>query len=237
MVEEDRGTNGNKRMRRKKKSKCWIKKDTFNNVDEAEASVENQWSKYYTNYIEDGRKVSYRCQKTKHRGPQCPANIYLLHHADSDKVIVYQTEMEHEHHNDKVCGIDENVRKYIEDLFNDGIEKPKLILKSKLGSCKISVYELEQWYENNQNISIDKNESFIVSYNILYDDEEYEDHQDIEDDGGNKFRIFISSVHLLNIASIVQHIHVDATYKLARQGFPVMVIGTTDFNKVFHSFG
>ncbi|CAF4217845.1 unnamed protein product [Rotaria sordida] len=67
---------------------------------------------------------------------------------------------------------------------------------------------------------------------ILYNDEEY------KDDGENKFRIFISSIHLLNIVSMSQHIHADATYKLIWQGFPVLVIGTIDLNKaLFHPFG
>jgi hypothetical protein len=59
----------------------------------------------------------------------------------------------------------------------------------------------------------------------------------MEDDGGNKFRIFISSVRLLNIASMSSHIHTHATYKLVWQGFPVLIVGTTDLNKAFHPFG
>jgi len=73
-------------------------------------------------------------------------------------------------------------------------------------------------FENNRNILIDENESFVVSYKILYNDE------DDEDDGGNKFRIFISCGSLLKIASMSQHIHADATYKLVWQDFPVLVI-------------
>ncbi|CAF4691454.1 unnamed protein product, partial [Rotaria sp. Silwood2] len=101
---------------------------TLDNADEAEVSIENQWSKYYTNYTEDGN-VYYRFKKAKLRGPQCLTNICLLYHADSGKVTIYQTETEHKHHNDKARGIDENVRKYIEHLFNDSIKKPKLILR------------------------------------------------------------------------------------------------------------
>ncbi len=117
-----------------------------------------------------------------------------------------------------------------------------IIKKKKYGSHKISLGELEQWCENNQSIPTDENESFVISYKILYDDEEYddeeyEDDEDVEDDGGNKFRIFISSVRLLKIASMSQHIHADATYKLIWQGFPALVIGTTDLNKAFHPFG
>ncbi|CAF4227099.1 unnamed protein product [Rotaria sordida] len=33
------------------------------------------------------------------------------------------------------------------------------------------------------------------------------------------------------------HLHADATYKLIWQGFPVLIVGTTDFNKAFHPFG
>ena len=87
---------------------------------------------------EDGRKVSYRCKKTKRHGPQCTAGIYLLYHADSDKVTKYETEVGHEHHQDEPRGIDENVKKIIEDLFNDGVKKPKLILRA-LESRKVKV--------------------------------------------------------------------------------------------------
>ncbi|CAF3998631.1 unnamed protein product, partial [Rotaria sp. Silwood2] len=165
-------------------------KRTFDTAAEAEASILDQWSKYYTNHTENGRMVYYRCNKAKLRGPQCSVSIYLLYHADHDKVTIYKTEAEHDHHVDKVRGIDENVKKCIEELFNDGIMKPKQIIRAlqarkKYGSHKISLGGLEQWCENNQDIPTDENESFVVSYKILYNDEEYEDDEDVEDDGGN----------------------------------------------------
>ncbi|CAF5096442.1 unnamed protein product, partial [Rotaria sp. Silwood1] len=43
---------------------------TYDNPCEAEASIENQWSKHYTNYTEQGRKVYYRCKRRKRRDPQ-----------------------------------------------------------------------------------------------------------------------------------------------------------------------
>ncbi|CAF3368494.1 unnamed protein product, partial [Rotaria sp. Silwood2] len=98
-------------------------------------------------------------KNTRRRGPQCPASIHLLYHADSDKVTIYETEAEHEHDSSTIRGIDTYVKK--------------------------SLDELEQWCANHQNIATDKNESFVVSYKILYDDEEY------EDDDDNKFCIFI----------------------------------------------
>ncbi|CAF4257093.1 unnamed protein product, partial [Rotaria magnacalcarata] len=80
--------------------------------------------------------------------------------------------------------------------------------KKKYGSHKISLGELEQWCKNNLNVPTDENEAFVVSYKILYDNEEYEDDEgdeDVEENDGNRFRIFISSIRLLNIISMSSH--------------------------------
>jgi hypothetical protein len=52
-----------------------------------------------------------------------------------------------------------------------------------------------------------------------------------------KFRVFISSKRLLQMASKANVIQTDATYKLIWNGFPVIIIGTSDMNNVFHPFG
>ncbi len=158
-------------------------------------------------------------------------------------------------------GIDANTKKRIEELFSDGIFKPKQIIralqtrnftppsyvqlknffvqykKRKFDSHIVSLGELQHWCEQNIDIPTDENKCFAVSYKIMYDDEEDEDEEDGEDNNESIFRIFLSSVRLLNIASISSHIHADATYKLIWQGFPVLIIGTTDLKKVFHPFG
>ncbi|CAF4223247.1 unnamed protein product, partial [Rotaria sordida] len=130
VVEENNDLNQNKKVKKKKRSKHWVKEATFDNAEEAEESVENIWSKQYTNYTDHGRRVYYRCNKAKLRGPQCSASIHLLYHADSDQVTVYKTEGEHDHHDEKVRGIDENVKKCIEELYNDGIMKSKQIIRA-----------------------------------------------------------------------------------------------------------
>ncbi|CAF2123572.1 unnamed protein product [Rotaria magnacalcarata] len=250
----------NKKIK-KRQARYWVKEAEFSNAGEAQASVEIIRSKHYTNYSEIGRRVHYRCKKAKHRGRQCRASMHLLYHADSDKVSMYKTEVDHDHEERQVHGINENVKKSIDDLFNDGIMKPKQIIralqarkiatpsiiqiknylaqfkKKKFGSYMISLGELEDWCKRNLNIPVDENKSFVVWYQIMYEGEEYDDEDDVEDNDGNKFRIFISSVRLLNIASISSHINADATYKLIWQGYPVLIIGTTDLNKVFHPFG
>ncbi len=43
ITEEQCTTNENKNVHKKKKTKFWIKEETFNNAGEAEASIKNEW--------------------------------------------------------------------------------------------------------------------------------------------------------------------------------------------------
>lgn len=242
--------------------KNWVKVATFDNAKEAENSLEKIWSKYYTNKTDEGRRVYFRCNKAKRRGPQCSAKMQLYYHADNDKVTALKTEEDHDHdQNDSTRGIDSDTKAIIQELYNDGIMKPKQILralesktikvptnvqlknfliqlkKKKYGENKISLGELEQWCINNSIVPIDDDEPFVVSHNITYEDDELEDDEDVEDDNENKFHVFISTKRLLSIAHQSTHLHADATYKLVWQGFPVLIVGTTDLNKCFHPFG
>ncbi|CAF2072815.1 unnamed protein product, partial [Rotaria magnacalcarata] len=74
VAEESDGINGNESVPKKKKlTRCWIKEGTFDNA--GEASIEDKWSKHYTNHTEKGRMVYYRCKKAKLRGSQCTLSI------------------------------------------------------------------------------------------------------------------------------------------------------------------
>ena len=224
--------------------------------------MRNGWSKHYTNFTDKGKRIYYRCKKVRRRGVQCSASLSLLYHADSDQVTIYKTEGDHDHHEDEIRGIGDDIKQCVEQLYNDGITKPKLILrvlqsrqlkvpsyaqlnnflvyhrKQKYGSHTISLGELEQWCEDNSIMPINEYQPFVVSYKIVYDDDDDEDIEEDEEETNERiFRFFLSSVRLLNIASVATHINADATYKLVWQGFPVLVIGTTDLNKSFHPFG
>ncbi|CAF0964252.1 unnamed protein product [Adineta steineri] len=261
METNDNDLQPNKKIN-KRQTRCWLKKAEFSNVHEAHASIELIWSKHYTNNGESGKKVYYRCKKSKVRGLQCRAGMYLLFNSNSDTVSMYKTEANHDHVEvEEVRGINEDIKRSIEELFNDGITKPKQIIralqvrditvptiikiknylvqykKKKFGSYIISLGELDDWCGRHMDVPLNENESFVVSYQIIYADEDTEDIEDNDDFNENKFRIFISSVRLLTIASISSHICADATYKLIWQGYPVLIIGTTDLNKVFHPFG
>lgn len=55
----------------------------------------------------------------------------------------------------------------------------------------------------------------------------------------NNMQYDASSNSELSISLIIKalHVHADATYKLILQGYPVLVVGTTDKQKHFHPFG
>ena len=139
----------------------------------------------------------------------------------------------------------------IEALYERGMAAPTIkqlnnfltILKSKrLGPTAISLGEIEQWcVEASKTVPESDDTPFIVSYQIVYgnDNDDDDDDKDVDDDdvNENKFRFFISTKRLLQIAPTAKKIHADATYKLVWQGFPVLVIGTSDLDRHFHSFG
>ncbi len=106
-------------------------------------------------------------------------------------------------------------------------------------SLTISLGELEKWCLENQAIPVQDNEPFVVNFISNDDCSSYEEDDDDGDkkNSGAYFALFISTKRLLEIASRATHIHADATYKLIWQGFPVLVVGTTDLNKAFHPFG
>ncbi|CAF1550987.1 unnamed protein product [Adineta ricciae] len=258
---QEKHTNVIGKAKRRRESKFWIEEATYNHSSEVEALIKDDWSKHYVNYTERGRKVYYRCNKKKRRGPQCPANMCLLYHADTDQVTCYKTENGHAHDGDEIRGVSGKVKQVVVELYSDGVTKPKQIMralearkmktptygqlnsylvhlrKKKYGSHQISLGELEQWCQANESIPTNEDTAFVVSYEIKYDDEDDEDDEDVEDYQGSRFRIFISSLRLLNITLLSSHINADATYKLVWQGFPVLVVGTTDLKKSFHPFG
>lgn len=51
------------------------------------------------------------------------------------------------------------------------------------------------------------------------------------------FRFFVSTKFLLGIGKYSEKMHTDATYKLIWQGYPLLVVGTTDSNRRFHPIG
>lgn len=82
------------------------------------------WAVYNTTHTSDGKKVNYRCK----RGAPCPAHAYLLYKAEDDGVVLYLFG-DHDHSQaPKTRGIDPDTKLVIQQLFKNGVKKPRAIL-------------------------------------------------------------------------------------------------------------
>ncbi|CAF3474549.1 unnamed protein product [Rotaria socialis] len=87
-----------------------LKKGSFDNAGEAVAPIENQW-------LQDlpiaHKFLAPEAQETDAHwqdGFSRALSIYLLYHADRDRVTVHETEAEYTHHDDAFRGVDEVVK-------------------------------------------------------------------------------------------------------------------------------
>ncbi|CAM2728340.1 unnamed protein product [Rotaria socialis] len=87
--------------------------------------------------------------------------------------------------------------------------------KKYYGASTISLDELDAWCQRNSLIPDDDDKSWVLKYQI-----EYEDEINKDDDNKNKFRFFVTTRRLLFNARS-----------------PCFIIGTTDMITQFHPFG
>ncbi|CAF4538799.1 unnamed protein product [Rotaria socialis] len=156
------------------------------------------------------------------RGKQCNAALYLHYPNDTDEVVLFRGANEHDHTNSihrKV--FPEEAKENIEELFDLRLKLKKIHQLLHLG-------ELESLCIEKSTVSQADDEPFVLSYNVTYED---------DDDDDNKFRFFISTKRLLKFFATSTRLHADATYKLSWQGFPVVIVGTTDYDRKFYPFG
>lgn len=92
-------------------------------------SLRGTWKKSSLQHTNDGEKVIFRCAGGKYRTAECPAKLYLLYHADSAKVALYQTEADHANHDGNPSrGLPPDMKVVIKQLFSESIRKPNAIL-------------------------------------------------------------------------------------------------------------
>jgi hypothetical protein len=262
----DAEDDGNKEIRKNPKTKRkrkWKRECVFTSKQESDLAIqqENLWSFHYSNATFEGQKNHYRCNKVKSRGRQCDAGLYLFHDATNNEIVLFRCDAEHTH--DDLDSLNSKMslelQKEIKNLHEFKL-KPKAILealhekqfqvpsivqlkyfltkikKENYGPTTISLGELEQWCLESSQIPQDLDTPFVVSYEVIYDDE-FGDDEDVDGQDGPRLRFFISTQRLLTMASTSVNIHADATYKLVWQGFPILIVGTTDLDRHFHPFG
>lgn len=241
--------------RKKPKTYCaWMKTKEFQSSAEAEEAVsaKEMWKKCSSTKTSSGLRVQYRCSAGQYRVKECPAGLYLLYHSMDSGVSMYRNECEHENHvSDPSRGLSIDMKRFIKEKFHEGIQKPNAILavirqkklpeppkgrivtylktlrEGKCGSPTVSAREIHDWCEARAQKPDDVDKPFVLSHHVHAESHNV-DEQDL--------KIVISTLRLLDFMKKSEMVQIDATYKLNWQGYPVMVVGTSDKNNVFHPF-
>lgn len=237
------------RQPRKRRPNEWHLEREFEDRDAAVTFLKDQeqWSVQYTNKTLIGNKVFYRCNRVKRRDDPCTAARYLLYVNNSLKVELYRTENDHTCMNSSRRGLCEKAKEEIKKFLDLGIKPKKMIEKlrdeglegvqrtqvyafvskarrDRLGPATINLSDLEAWCADNTARPTEADDAYVFA------------HEFAENDGAGEvsFKLSISTPRLLQNAASARHLAIDATYKLNWQGFPVLIVGTTDSDRHFH---
>lgn len=240
--------------KRRRINRVWLKEVTYESSKGAEEFVQskNIWKITSSTNTSSGKRVDYRCTAAKYRVSECPAGLYLLYHSENQRVSVYCTTNAHANHvTDPGRGLSTDLKTFIKSKYKDGVTKPKALLhlirdnhmiepkKSKLvsflatlrvdtlGKPSISVGELHAWCDQRKRVPNDVDEPYVLA-SYIEAESSNPDEQDL--------KLVISSRRLLSLMKRSPLTQTDATYKLMWQGYPVLMVGTTDADHVFHPF-
>ena len=183
------------------------------------------------------------------RGSKCPMGAYILLHADSDKCSFYRTRLTHDHESSGKKD-DASLRAKVEELFHDGYTTPtqiisklreeniqepttsqmnywlKLVREDLYGPARLNLNDLKEWCIKHSVVPVDVDQMFVGKYEI-----------GLDRDKKPYFRFFVATKRLLEYLLLVEHIVADTTYKVVWQGYPLLMVGTTDKNCKYHPFG
>lgn len=215
--------------------------------------TEKCWSFLKTVDRQEGEKVQHRCNHVKRRGKQCDAGVYYVRNfaPNDSSVKLYRKNLPHScAEGNAAKKIPDAARQFIEGQVDLG-NYPKTILyklrntsefnfitknqvthiintykKQKYGNPAVTLSDLEKFFRENNAVPEDEDDPFIVNF----------DRSGPEDEE-KRFRLFYSTKRLLRHALQSNVLHVDGTYKIIVQGFPILVIGVSDYAKVFHLCG
>lgn len=179
--------------------------------------------------------------------------LTLQDFAPNDKTIkLFRKNLDHncEHSMNRVTAVSDEVRAMIIKEYESGNKKGAILFvlrqnqdiiqptknqvqnvldtykKKRYGNSNITLTELQRFAEEYKEVPEDDDEGFVVHFNR-------------SDPKGNDkwFRIYYSTKRLLGTAALSNVIHADGTYKLIVQGYPVLVVGASDYAKHFHLSG
>lgn len=245
-------------LNKDRKSHIWTETNSFESFDDAKQYLtEEGFTSWYSKTLDIGKKFYFRCGRVlRESAVQCAKQAIIFAPSNQlSKYTVLQTEANHDH--DNLPGLkkgkfSEEVVAYIVQRKKDGAmpkriirdmhelkEKKEKFVNDKIptvaqlahivrrenatnGENLISLGDLIKWLEQNTTFPVDEDECFVVDF-------------DRSKPGENLwFQFAVSTPRLLKFCVGLKRLCIDATYKLNWNGFPVIVIGTTDEEKRFH---
>lgn len=234
----------------------WRIEKLFENQKDLNAflTAENCWVVDKRKPLTRGLKIIYRCNKVRRRGLQCSSGIYTLQdfEPNNPKIQLFRKNLDHncEHSLNKVVKMSDEVRQMIINKYIAG-DKLQAILytlreneniiqptksqvtsvidsynRKKHGDPNVTLTDLENFANDWKAIPENEDATFVVNFGRSQPQSDQK-----------LFRLFYSTKRLLRTTSQSKVIHVDGTYKLTIQGFPVLVVGVSDYTKHFHLSG
>lgn len=228
--------------------------ETFEGRDQLNEFLAREacWAILCSQNTTDGIKTVYRCNKAKRRGPQCIASIYTIHNSEPNdrKIYLFKKNRDHnhdqlgenkssilsdeakqriielhelKHHTKAIHFIMSRDEKFISVTTNQirgAIASYKL---KKYGSSRETMAGVEAFAQENMTVPDDEHKPYIIGFE-----------KSADDDDDVWFRFAVSTKRLLKSAVVAKNFHVDSTYKIIIQNFPVSVIGCSDMNRRFH---
>lgn len=234
----------------------WLFEKDFQNQEEFNAFLaeENCWSQLQVTTQSRGKKTLYRCNKVKRRGLACSSGIYSLQNfaPNNTTIKLFRKNLDHncEHSLNRITAVSDEVRSMIINEYESGNKKGAILFilrqnqdiiqptknqvqnvldtykKKRYGNSNITLTELQRFAEENKDVPEDDDEGFVVHFERSGPEE-----------NDKWFRIFYSTKRLLRTAALSTVIHADGTYKMIVQGYPVLVVGVSDYAKHFHLSG
>jgi hypothetical protein len=243
------------KRKRCRTTRVWVKEQEFDRKEDAEEAISSQkiWSKSSVQSTSEGVKVLFRCSGGKYRTAECPAGVYLFYHCDSEKVSVFKTDAEHENHDcHPTRGLSTDLKVFIRQKFDEGIRKPNAVLHAirchpnmteplkakvvsflqqvrceKYGQATVSGTEINSWCSERTSLPSTADEPFVMKYCVRAESTNSDEQE---------LKIVVSTRRLLENMKKSCMVQTDATYKVIWQGYPVMLVGTSDKSRTFHPF-
>ena len=111
--------------------------------------------------------------------------------------------------------------------------------KNKFGHSNMNLGELNSWCLDHEEVPPENEPDlpFIVKFQMYYPDETYTQ-EDEHDSPKDQFRFYITTRRLIEFSTnFTLVLQTDGTYKLTWLGNAILIVGSSDFDRIFHPVG